>query len=289
MKRKEESHKVLCELVKSELPSEHVRLFEIGNEKGASVWLTALPLREHGFDLHKGAFRDAVCIRYGWRPPDLPSSCVCGLAFSVDHALSCTYGGFHTLRHNDVRDLLVSLLKDVCPNVCHEPPLQPLSGESLLYRSASTEDNARLDIAVEDFWGYQGKRSYFDVRVFNPLTPTYRGMSLYSCYRKNEEEKKRKYDERVREVEHGCFAPLAFSAAGGFAPISGTFTKRLALLHAGRLGKQCNTLLYFIRCKLSFSLLKSTIRCLRGSRSSFTSYSNLEDMPRIISDARLAI
>ena len=68
LKRKEESHKVLGELVKSELPSEHVRLFEIGNEKGASVWLTALPLREHGFDLHKGAFWDAVCIRYGWRP-----------------------------------------------------------------------------------------------------------------------------------------------------------------------------------------------------------------------------
>uniref|UniRef100_A0A1X7SJN9 Uncharacterized protein n=2 Tax=Amphimedon queenslandica TaxID=400682 RepID=A0A1X7SJN9_AMPQE len=239
-----------------------------------------------------GAFRDAVCIRYGWRPPDLPSSCVCGHAFSVDHALSCTYGGFHTLRHNNVRDLLVSLLKDVCPNVCREPSLQPLSGERLFHRSACTEDGARLDIAVEEFWGYQGRRSFFDVRVFNPLTPTYRGQSLASCYKRNEEDKKRKYDERVREVEHGCFAPLVFSAAGGFAPIAGAFIKRLALLHAERLGKQYNTLLYFLRCEISFSLIKSTIRCLRGSRSSYSSPPSqpcLEDMSRIISDARLSI
>ena len=48
-------------------------------------------------------------------------------------------------------------------------------------------------------------------------------MSLASCYRRNEEDKKRKYDERVREMERGCFALLVFPAAGGFPPISGAF------------------------------------------------------------------
>ena len=33
--------------------------------KGASSWLTALPIDEHGFALHKSDFRDAVCLRYG--------------------------------------------------------------------------------------------------------------------------------------------------------------------------------------------------------------------------------
>ena len=32
-------------------------------EKGVSTWLTALPLEELGFSLHKGTFRDALCLR----------------------------------------------------------------------------------------------------------------------------------------------------------------------------------------------------------------------------------
>jgi hypothetical protein len=39
--------------------------------------------------------------------------------------------------------------------------------------------------------------------------------SLSQCYRRNELEKRRAYDERIREVEHGKFSPLVFSTAGG--------------------------------------------------------------------------
>ena len=34
--------------------------------KGASTWLSALPLSEYGFALHKAAFHDAIALRYGW-------------------------------------------------------------------------------------------------------------------------------------------------------------------------------------------------------------------------------
>ena len=37
------------------------RAVELSGEKGASTWLT---VPEHGFSLHKGAFRDALCLRY---------------------------------------------------------------------------------------------------------------------------------------------------------------------------------------------------------------------------------
>ena len=57
----------------------------LSGESGSSSWLTALPLSEHGFALHKGAFRDALCLQYGWLPPLLPSSCVCGKQFTVEH------------------------------------------------------------------------------------------------------------------------------------------------------------------------------------------------------------
>ena len=38
---------------------------ELASEKGASNWLTVLPLQEHSFTLHKIAFHDAVVLRYG--------------------------------------------------------------------------------------------------------------------------------------------------------------------------------------------------------------------------------
>ena len=74
------------------LPNSLKKAKELTSEKGASSWLTALPITDHGFCLHKGAFRDALCLRYNWSPPLLPSSCVCGSSF-VDHALiSCHCG-----------------------------------------------------------------------------------------------------------------------------------------------------------------------------------------------------
>jgi hypothetical protein len=48
------------------------RSVELAQEKGSSAWLTVLPMAEHGFLLHKGEFRDAVCLRYGWNLSNIP-------------------------------------------------------------------------------------------------------------------------------------------------------------------------------------------------------------------------
>ena len=122
------------------------------------------------------------------------------------------------MRHNDVRDLSASLLRDVCPNVVKEPVLQPLTGETLQYRTASTDDEARLDVSAEGFWGHRFRKVFFDVRVFCPLAPTNKPRTLEACYRDNELKKKRKYEQRVREVEHSSFTPLIFSTSGGCSP-----------------------------------------------------------------------
>ena len=44
------------------------RAMELANGRGASNWLTSLPIEEFGFCLHKGAFTDALAIKYGWTP-----------------------------------------------------------------------------------------------------------------------------------------------------------------------------------------------------------------------------
>ena len=81
---------------------------------------------------------------------------------------SCPTGGFPTLRHNEVRDLTTNLMAEVCHDVCTEPSLQPITGETLMRASAITEDGARLDIAASGFWGGHHNRVFIDVRVFNP-------------------------------------------------------------------------------------------------------------------------
>ena len=143
----------------------------LAQEKGASNWLSCLPLKSHNFVLHKTAFRDAIALRYHWLPSACPTFCACGHSFTIEHALSCPKGGFPSLRDNEVCDLTANVLSEVCNNVVTEPHLQPLSGETLQYKTANCDDNARLDIAANGFWGGQFERSYFDVRIFNPSAP----------------------------------------------------------------------------------------------------------------------
>ena len=56
----------------------------------------------------------------------------------------------------------------------------------------------------------------------------YLNSSLKSLYKSVERAKKREYGERVREVEHGSFTPLIFSACGGMASEDTVFIKKLA-------------------------------------------------------------
>ena len=168
----------------SSLPKSLQRCLDVASEKGASTWLTALPLEEHGFVLHKGSFRDALCLRYGWRPPHLPSHCVCGREFSVDHSLNCKCGGYPSIRHNEIRDITAHLITEVCHNVLIEPPLQQLSGEIMSLQSANVQVKAWLDIAADGFWGCSHQHAFFDVRIFNPFACIYVNSPLSTCYKR---------------------------------------------------------------------------------------------------------
>ena len=120
-----------------------------------------------------------------WMPSRTPSHCACGINFSVDHAQSCPKGGFPSIRHNEVRDITAELLSEVCHDVEVEPHLQPLSDERFQQKTANTQDGARLDIAMNGFWGGRYEKCYTDVRVFNPLAPSNSGTTLQSFYRKH--------------------------------------------------------------------------------------------------------
>ena len=124
--------------------------------------------------------------------------------------MTCHLGGFPTIRHNEIRDITATLLTEVCHNVATEPPLQPLTGETLTARSANTNDNARLDIRARSFWN-NSQDAFFDVRVFYPNAPS---NCSTDAYRRHEQAKKREYGQRFREVQRGAFTPLAVADLG---------------------------------------------------------------------------
>ena len=130
------------------------------------------------------------------------------------------------------------------------------------------EDGAHLDVAAKGFWGSHQQRAFFDVKVFNPNAPSYRGSNLSSTYRRLEREKQRKYEQHVRDVEMGCFTLLVFSTFGGMSTNSTFFLKRLASLLAEKKDLPYLTVMSWLRCRVSFSLLHSAIDCLWGARSS---------------------
>ena len=164
--------------LKSILPADLQQILSYATEPGASSWLTTFPVHEHGFALYKGAFRDAICLWYGWHPFGLPSTCAYSKNFTVEYAMNCPTGGFPTMWHNELHDFIASLLSKVCHNVCVEPHLQLLTGETFPLAFENVDDGARLDVASAGwFLGY-----FIDVKVFNPNVPSYKASSLFSLY-----------------------------------------------------------------------------------------------------------
>ena len=143
-----------------------------------------------------------------------------------------------------------------------------ITGETPSSFTAKMQDGARLDIAESGLWGGRFQRTFVDVRVFNPHAASNRGCQLSACHRKHENTKKRAYERRIREVEHASFTPLVFSASGVMAREATSFYKRLASLLAAKRDQTYTCTITWLRCLLSFSLLRSAIQCIRGARSS---------------------
>ena len=130
--------------------------------------------------------------------------------------MSCKKGGFVTIRHNNIRDFESNLLKKVCNDVELEPKLIPVN-----------DDEARLDIRARGFWR-PGQSAFFDVCLTNTNAPSQVNASLCKIYKKHEDEKKRKYNERVINNEHGSFTPLVFSITGGMSKECSIYHKFLS-------------------------------------------------------------
>ena len=190
----------------------------------------------------------------------LPPYCDgCGAIFTALHALDCRKGGLVIHRHHEIRDLISELSSLVWTQTVKEPVVKDGStldppGETLV-----------ADISARGVWQPQAT-ALFDIRIVDTDAPSYSGKSPQTVLRMAEREKKLKYGQAC-EDRHASFTPLCMSVDGLVGLEMNTFLKRLAQRLATKWDSSYSTTLFWIRAKLSFSLIRATNLCIRGTRS----------------------
>ena len=167
------------------------------------------------------------------------------------------------MRHNRVRDLEADLMREVCHDVQVEPALLPLADE--IGRRGNTAERARLDVSGVGVWG-EYEKTFLDIRIMHPNSSSYLDQSIEQVYITHEDEKKRKYGERVLQVEKGSFTPIVMSTFGGSGKEADRHHKRIATLIAQKKNENYADVINYVRTRLRFSLLKSILTAVRGVR-----------------------
>ena len=145
------------------------------------------------------------------------------------------------------------MLQSVCTDVEIEPQLQKVENAESYHRTAIVSDEARLDVRARGFWRQK--------QILN----------------KHEQEKKRNYNRRVIEEEHGTFTPLILTTTGVMGHECSQFHKALAEKISNKKGEKYEDVIRYIRLRLSFLVVRATLLCLRGSRASHSKYEVSED------------
>ena len=129
---------VSCSL-RSQLSHSLQLSLNLATVKGASAWLSALPLSENGFTLHKSVFHDAVALRYGWPLSRTPS--LVGVISPLSMFYLAPKAVFHPCVIMKSRDLTANLFAEVCHQVHVELELQLVSApESFTLSTVNFQD-----------------------------------------------------------------------------------------------------------------------------------------------------
>jgi hypothetical protein len=182
--------------------------------------------------------------------------------------MSCRKGGLILHRHND----LVSTWGQLCgqahtPSTVSDEPLilpsraMPVAGTNRTVPSPEL----RGDLAVHGFWS-KGQTAIFDVRITDTDQPSNRNTDPSKVLLRHEKEKKAKYGD-LCIARRRTFTPLVFSVDGLLGKEATAASKRLASSLAAKWKRSYSEICGFVRSRLSFALVRSSSRCLRGDRN----------------------
>ena len=131
-----------------------------------------------------------------------------------------------------------------------------------------TIDVSDCSIFLLSFWS-RGE-TFFDVRVTHVNSTCNQNKSTESIFMEHEKEKKRKYQQRVIDVEMGSFIPWflvrteEWGKNANFSRLS-----NLADKLSRKNGESYASAISWLRTRISFEILRSVHTCVRGSRTPF--------------------
>ena len=125
--------------------------------------------------------------------------------------------------------------------------------------------------------------AFFDVRVTHVNSRSNQGKPTAMIFKEQENEKKRKYQQRVLDVEMGSITPLVFGTNGGMGVECQMFLRHLAEELSKKEGEPYAAVITWLRTRLSFEILRSVHLCVRGSRKPFRSANE------VVNDFRLSV
>ena len=112
---------------------------------------------------------------------------------------------------------------------------------------------------------YKKKKNY--LRVFDPNACCCLNKSLQQYHFITENEKKRDYNKRFLQVDHGTFTSLVFSLYGNMGKEYQKIYSRLSDLLSEKRNLPKSVVANWVRLKVCFALLKSSLLCLHDSRT----------------------
>lgn len=122
-----ERNKEQLQNIMSNLSKEQIELNDLNQKNGASIWLTTQTHKNERYVLANQLFWYLIPVRHRWQLSRVSEVCECGANFSLHHALSCKKERYISIRHKNIREVTVNLLKEVCQDVQSDPKLQSLT------------------------------------------------------------------------------------------------------------------------------------------------------------------
>jgi hypothetical protein len=282
--RKKKTNDTALHSVLSKLPCDTRRTVERGKQTGQ--WLNVTPSTFNGTELSAQEFRDALFLRYGRSPGDLPSHCDgCGQKFTIQHALECKKGGKVIQRHNELRDEIGNLAaKAFIPSAIRNEPLIHTSCPAVkmpaldpahpsvslnLHKNRSAD---RGDLSIRGLWQRQTD-CIIDVRVTDTDSKSNLSKDPAKVLEAHEKEKKRKYlAPCIAQRRH--FTPFVVSTDGLIGKEAKSVLKALSIKLAEKWEKPYAVVRGYVNTRMSIAIVRATHICLRGSRIPTSKMSN---------------
>ena len=221
----------------------------------------SVSIAAENFDLSEVKFRDKLSVRYNKNLIASPTFCDgCQSQFTLWHALACRKCGLLILRHNEIRDALGDLASLVWKDVERER-------ESVIREYNAQDETPALiaDLFCRGVYVRQGGAS-FDIRVSDIDAISYQNRSPMSVLHSAEVEKKTKYSDACQE-RHMSFTTLVVSVDGMLVLEFVSFLRRIGEVSSNKWEKPYIKTLNWVKCRLSFAVVRASSVCFRGTRT----------------------